>query len=109
MDVFSKGMERRAERAPFFLKPFLNLERKRLARYEKEIFPFFQKRTIISEQDRQLLPFDEKNEVVVIPNGVDSDFFRPMKVKKEYSIVLTGNMGYAPNIDGAVFLAKKVL
>ena len=38
---------------------------------------YFDACTIISEQDRQLLPHPDKNRITVVPNGVDTGFFDP--------------------------------
>jgi len=41
MDALARGMERRIENAPFYLKPFLKIETTRLKRYEHLIFNEF--------------------------------------------------------------------
>ena len=108
-DVFSKGAERRSKTATFILRPLLRFEYKRLLKYEKDIFDYFDNKTIISVPDRDFIPHPEKDKIVVVINGVDTSFFKPMQVKKEYDIVFTGNMGYAPNVNAAGFLAKEIL
>jgi len=108
-DVFSKGVERRVHTSPFYLKPFLKLEYKRLLKYENKIFDYFDNKTIISEPDRKLIPHPERDKIVIVMNGVDTDFFKPINKKKEYDIVFTGNMGYPPNVNGVEFLVKKIL
>ena len=40
-DVFSKGMQRRSENAPFYLKPLFYYEYKRLLQYEQFAFSIF--------------------------------------------------------------------
>jgi sugar transferase (PEP-CTERM/EpsH1 system associated) len=109
MDTFSKGMLRRAEIAPIFLKSVYNLEAQRLLQYEADVFPDFQHTTIISRQDRTYINHPRNNEIEIIPNGIDTDFFAPKNCPKKYEIVFAGNMNYAPNVDTAVFLVKKVL
>ncbi len=108
-DVFSKGVERRIQPASFYLKPLLKLEYKRLLKYENKIFDYFDNKTIISEPDRELIPHPEKDKIVIVMNGVDTDFFKPIDRKKEYDIVFTGNMGYPPNVNGVEFLVKQIL
>jgi len=108
-DVFSKGVERRIATSSFLFKTVLRSEYKRLLAYERDIFEFFDNKTIISFPDRDLIPHPDKHKIVVIPNGVDMQYYQPLEVKKEYDLLFTGNMGYPPNIDSAVFLVKKVL
>ena len=108
-DVFSKGVERRIKSSPFYLKPFLKLEYKRLLKYENYIFDKFDNKTIISIPDRNLIPHPEKEKIAIILNGVDTDYFKPMKREKEYDLVFTGNMGYPPNVNSVIFLTEKIL
>ncbi len=108
-DVFSSNMQRRAQAEFFMLRPLLRMEATRLRRYERAIFPFFDNKTIISTPDRDLIDHPDKEEIEIIPNGVDTAFFTPKETEKEYDLVFVGNMNYPPNIDGAEFLVKKIL
>ncbi len=129
MDAFSKGIERRIEKEPFFMRPIFRFELRRLLRYEKYIFKFFDVKTIISTQDRGAMPHGHREEIKVIPNGVDLNYFHPFQKQKQseerenednsplergqgcvaYDILFCGNMGYPPNIFSAEYLAKKVV
>ncbi|MCK9451887.1 MAG: glycosyltransferase [Bacteroidales bacterium] len=108
-DVFSMGMKRRLDIASWLMKPFLMTEYKRLQRYESEVFEDFDLKTIISEPDRDLIPHPKRAEILVIPNGVDHDYFKPLKAEKKYDIVFTGNMAYPPNVNAATFLAYDIM
>lgn len=109
MDVFSKGMYRRAEVAPFYLKPLFQLEALRLKKYEASVFADFRNKTIISRQDRDFIAHPRHKDITIVPNGICTSYFQPLEVPKQYDIVFTGNMNYAPNIEAAVYLVKKVL
>lgn len=108
-DVFSKNVERRLATAPFYMKPFLKMEYRRLLRYENEVFGMFDNKVIISIPDRDLIPHPDREQIVVARNGVDTTFFMPIDREKKYDLVFTGNMGYPPNINAAEFLAHKIL
>ena len=108
-DVFSKGMDRRIAFSPFYLKPFLKIEHRRLQNYERMVFDRFDNKIIISEPDRDLIPHPEHAKIVVVANGVDMDFFSPMEREKKYDLVFTGNMGYPPNINSAEYLVNQIL
>jgi sugar transferase (PEP-CTERM/EpsH1 system associated) len=108
-DVFSYGVKRRMEKAPFYTKPVFRLEYKRLLKYEARIFDLFDHKTIISIPDRELIPHPEKEKIHVIPNGVDHDFFSPRNSTKSMDLVFTGNMAYPPNVDAAEFLVHKIM
>ncbi len=109
MDVFSKGVERRKSSDPFYMKPFLLMEYRRLLRYEKKVFGYFNNKTIISEQDKNFIPHPDKKSIVVVPNGVDTAYFKPIAHKKEFELLFNGNMNYPPNIESVEYLVEKVM
>ena len=108
-DVFSKGVERRIEFSPFWLKPILKMEYQRLLKYEHAVFVQFDHKTIISESDRIHIPHPGRNSIHIIPNGVDHQYFTPVEGPKTTDLLFTGNMGYSPNIQCARFLATQVM
>ena len=108
-DVFSKGMERRLSKSPFYLRPLLKIEYRRLLKYEHDAFEAFDNKIIISVPDRDLIPHPGREQIVVVANGVDTGFFLPMEAEKAYDLVFTGNMGYPPNIGSAEYLVNEIL
>jgi sugar transferase (PEP-CTERM/EpsH1 system associated) len=109
MDTLSKGMERRTETAPPYLRPILRMETRRLIHYENLMFDLFDNRVIISAQDRDFIYHPLRDSMHVIPNGVDTDYFRPIRSTPKFDLLFTGNMNYPPNIDSVVYLAQRVL
>jgi len=108
-DAFSKGLERRIHTSPWYKVPFLKFEYKRLLKYENRIFGYFDNCTIISKPDQELIPHEKKHEIIIVPNGVDTDFFKPLERPKTYHLVFNGNMSYPPNINGAEYIAREIL
>jgi glycosyltransferase involved in cell wall biosynthesis len=108
-DVFSKGIGRRIEQAPLYLKPVFRSEYKRLLKYEHDVFDKFDNKTIISIPDRNLIPHPEREKIHIVINGADTDFFKPIAREKDYEIVFIGNMAYPPNINAAEYLANEIL
>ncbi len=108
-DAFSYGLKRRANKSKWPVKLLLNMEHKRMAAFEKHIFNRFDHKIIISEQDRDLIPHEEKGEIVVVHNGVDMEYFVPLEREKTHEVVFTGNMNYPPNVDAALFLAREIM
>jgi sugar transferase (PEP-CTERM/EpsH1 system associated) len=109
-DAFSKGMERRADRARFPFREIFNLERKRLVAYENIIFEYFETKVIISDEDRKYIYHPERQSIHIITNGIDTDFFHPDENRKiDFDLVFVGNMSYPPNIETAEFIVEKVL
>ena len=108
-DVCRMGMKRRLDVSSWLMKPFLMTEYHRLQRYEAAVFKDFELKTIISETDRKLIPHPDRDEILVIPNGVDHDYFSPILGEKKYDIVFTGNMAYPPNVNAAAFLVQDIM
>ena len=108
-DIFSYGMKRRADIASFVTRPVYNMEYRRLCRYEAAIFDDFDVRTIISEPDRALFPHKKRDEILIVPNGVDHEKYHPMDCEKRYDLVFTGNMSYPPNVNAVEYLAYEIL
>ena len=108
-DIFSYGMKRRADIAPLVTRPIYNMEYRRLSRYEAAVFDDFDIKTIISEPDRALFPHEKRDEILIIPNGVDHDYFKPQEQEKKYDLVFTGNMSYPPNVNAVEYLANEIL
>lgn len=108
MDALSEGMKQKAKRA-FLLSPLFYNEYRRSLSYESQVFERFHTKTIISEQDRQLIDHPGNKNIHVIPNGVDTNYFAPVDGSSEYDVLFTGNMNYPPNIDAALFLAKEIM
>lgn len=109
MDAFSKGMERRVKKSNFLFNYIFGKEGNRLKHYESDVFKLFKNKTIISEQDRDCIEHPEKQDIQILPNGVDFDFFHPEEREKDYEIVFTGNMNYPPNIQSAEYLATEIM
>lgn len=109
MDVLSAGIEKRVAAQPWFKRWLFRLEAKRLRFYERYIFDYFENKTIISEQDKNMISHPDKEKIRVIPNGVDEHFFEPFEREEKYDLVFVGNMSYPPNIDAVHFIAKELL
>lgn len=108
-DALSLNMRRRAAVSKGIKKLVFAREARLLSLYENSVFNKFDYRIIISEPDKEALTHPDKGEIVVIPNGVDHDFFIPDEsAEKRYDVVFTGNMSYAPNVEGAIWLAKEI-
>ena len=109
MDALSKGMERRIDHVWGIKKWIFSSENKRLAKYERLIFDYFENHTIISKQDRNYIMHPQREKITLVPNGVDNQFFETFSAEKKFDLVFTGNMGYPPNIDAAMLIEKEIV
>lgn len=109
MDALSKGMERRIETEPWFKSWFYKIETRRLKNYERSVFDYFENHTIISDQDKQYIAHPKSRKIVTVPNGVAPEFFEKLYIQKTHDLIFTGNFSYAPNINAALFIARKIV
>lgn len=123
MDALSAGMNRRSNLCPFWYRWIYRLEAQRLAHYESVIFDYFDGQTIISAADRKLIAHPGRKSIAVIPNGVDSAFFKSNElvmqtkpynspeenIQNHFVILFTGNMSYPPNVDAAKRIVNEIL
>lgn len=109
MDALSKGMERRITMEPWYKRWFYKSEFKRLLHYERSIFDYFEHKVIISEQDARYIHHPKRDQIVVIPNGVDERFFHFPDTPKDFDILFSGNFSYPPNIEAACYIVNELL
>ena len=108
MDAFSKGLERRIQISHFLEKPFVKMEHKRMKQFENLAFEFFDNKLIISKNDRSQITHIDHSKIKIIPNGIDSNYFKNIKVEKKFDLIFIGNLNYKPNIEAAKFIAKEI-
>src|SRR5262249_18269138 len=106
-DSMQLNLQRRAERCGGVMKWVITEELGRISRLESELHRDFDRLIVTSEKDREFIAGDN---VSVLPLGVDLETFRPPSVRgRRMSIVFSGNMGYAPNIDAACWFVDRCL
>ena len=109
MDALSKGMERRINISSFWIKPIVKMESYRLRKFENLAYEFFNNHIIISETDRNEIAHPKKEQIKIIKNGIDEDFFKQNNIEIKYDLVFVGNLSYIPNIEAANFISKQIL
>ena len=73
-------------------------------RFERWVLGTYDLVFAVSEDDADDLP----GPTAVVPNGVDLERFRPSPVPSEPHVVLTGTLGYLPNVDGSLWFVREV-
>ena len=83
---------------------------RRLKRAETKMFDNFDYKLIISEADRTFINHPKRDEILIVRNGVDLDFFKPdSDVPKTADLLFVGNLTYPPNIQAVDFLVNKIM
>ena len=83
-----------------------HMEHRRLQIFENNINKQFNFCLVVSEHEKRLLQDGEN--VVVIPNGIDSEFFVPRAQQNDNTLIFTGAMNYFPNIDGVSYFHRDI-
>ena len=108
-DAFSKGLERRLLHEAWWKRFIIASEFKRLKAYEEEIFSDFDACTMISRQDAEMIRHPQNTAFHIIPNGVDTDYYKPEPRARTLDLLFTGNMQYEPNVNCVVYVVEQVL
>lgn len=109
-DALSANMEGRALKSKFIKKLIFSIEAKRLRKYEAKMFDIYDKLTIIVQADKKEIRHPKQEEIIVLPNGVDNSYFEYKTPKeKEFDIIFSGGMSYAPNVVAANYLGKEIM
>jgi len=110
-NIESHMLLRRAEKDDHLLrKLYFRQEGKRLARYEQRVAHQFAGHITCSELDsvrlKALVPGIEP---VCIPNGVDVDYFSPLRGQtKRHSLIFVSTLTWYPNVDAVLFLLREI-
>lgn len=93
-------------------RAFLGLQWTKMSRFEREIMRRMDRVLVCSDIERDLLHTWGIDHALVVPNGVDVDYFTPREPTTRRAmplIVFTGAMGYAPNVDGLRWFLEAIL
>jgi len=109
-DAFSLGMLRRAKAAKFPYSTLLMSEHKRLKHAETKAFDKFDHKMIISSFDRTFIEHPERDQILIVKNGIDLDFFKTdPTIEKTADLLFVGNLEYPPNILAVNILLKDIM
>jgi sugar transferase (PEP-CTERM/EpsH1 system associated) len=78
--------------------------------WESKIAENFDLSIVVSSIDRRLLESRSvKAKIAVIPNGVDTESFRPLPLSYHQDYIsFFGNMDYGPNRDAALYFCRRI-
>lgn len=106
------GYESYADKAPFFFKPFLNIDIKKIKYWENFYWDACQRLIVMSDTDKKFIANKIKNhtKISVVENGVDSSWFSKIKRNepKNPTILSVGTFKWLPNIEAVSYLVEKV-
>lgn len=111
MDALSEGVQKRIPLTSIWMRWVFKNEWRKLMVYENVIFEYFENHLIISEQDRDQLTHPKRQQIAILPNGVNENFlnFVPRAATTEFDICFVGNLSYPPNIEAVKFIVQEIL
>jgi sugar transferase (PEP-CTERM/EpsH1 system associated) len=96
------------ERRPWMV-PILRSQLAKIARFESTLPSLFDWYVTVSEQDRdQMRRRYQASDVVVVPNGVDLDYYAPLADPEEPALAFVGSLDWRPNQDGVRWLIRSI-
>lgn len=111
-NIESHMILRRAKKVGNLLKKvYFYLEGVKLRKYEKKMCPFFDVNLAVSELDKERLLHivQNLNNIEIIPNGVDTNYFIPLNEKiTRHNLVFAGRMNAYSNEDAAIWFLKEI-
>lgn len=111
-DAFSLYWKRRREQQKNIAKwMFENIEQKRVLKYE-QIMKNYDLSLVCSAEDLAYLKTTHSiSNIKLLPNGVDLDTFKggDHDYAHNHTLLFTGNMDYAPNVDAVGYFAEDIL
>lgn len=106
------GYESYAQKAPFFLKPLLQLDINKIKRWERHFWKSANKLIVMSEDDKKFIAQEvgKQDKIEVVANGVDSAWFnkKRRKLPKDPTVLSVGTFNWLPNVEAVQFLVNKV-
>jgi sugar transferase (PEP-CTERM/EpsH1 system associated) len=109
-DAYSLYWKRRIESTGGPAKIFARIEQKRVFRYES-ILANYDLALVCSREDKAWLEQEKHlQNVVLLPNGVDLQTFvaEQHNYTNNKTILFTGNMDYAPNVDAVLYFVAEI-
>jgi len=110
-DAYSLYWKRRMDATTGLQRRFNILEYNRVKGYE-HILNHFDLTLVCSREDKSWLETQQQiNNVAILPNGVDTSLYHTEahNYNNNRTILFTGNMDYAPNVDAVQYFAQDIL
>lgn len=109
-NIESALMARRTKYEDTFLaRTYVRLQAKRLERYEREQARQFALNVMVSEVDaEQLQRISPGSQTIVVENGVDVDYFKPLRGLEQRALIYTGGMNMFANRDAVMWFLNEM-
>lgn len=109
-NVESALLYRRLKHAKnMIVKLFLLLQYYKLYAFEKKQTGRASSCIAVSDKDRELLQkMQPQAKIEVVPNGVDTEYFKPDSLAQENKLVYVGGLDWFPNLDAVKYFSQSI-
>lgn len=78
--------------------------------YETNMYPKFDACLVVTKRDKELLTsLSSQINCVVLPNGVDTEYFKPMSIEEDFpSLVFVSDMRGDPDTDNVLYFYNQI-
>ncbi|NCN87416.1 MAG: glycosyltransferase [Candidatus Pacebacteria bacterium] len=94
------------------LKQLLNMDIRKIIRWEKHYWNSCDKLIVMSEDDKNFIAdqIGQKEKIEVVSNGVDTSWFKQKEknLPKDPTLLSVGTFNWLPNVEAVEFLVNKV-
>ncbi len=92
------------------IKLYAYLQYRKTRRYEAKICEIFDRCLMITREDKKrILAMNPSVKTCIIPAGVDTSYFHPLKIEEEsWSLIFVGDLRWLPNVDGIMWFYNRV-
>lgn len=106
------GYESYAEQAPFWIRPLLNIDIRKIKKWEQHYWKQADQLVVMSDEDKSFIETTLRldHPIEVVANGVDIEWFsqKKKKLSQNPTILFVGTFKWLPNIEAVRYLVKKV-
>lgn len=106
VDSLGLKLARRSRIEASWLRPIWRVEAKRMQKYERKQTGIFDRQIMTSSVDK--FAISKTSAIDIVPNGVELEKFPYVEGRFTNDIVFIGTMSYSPNVDAAIYFARKV-
>ncbi len=91
------------------LKLYLQNQLKKIQRFEIDVLNRVDAVGVVSAKDAEMIrKFVWGDKISIIPNGVDTEFFKIERAPEPYSLISVGSLDWRPNVDGIIWFLENV-
>lgn len=106
------GYESYAQKVLPLIKPLLDIDIKKLKKWERYYWKFCDQLVVMSEDDKRFIAREvgSSGNIDVVENGVDTSWFaqKPRKEPSSPTVLSVGTFKWLPNVEAVTFLAEQV-